>query len=83
MSEIAAIGIDLGGTRIKGILLRDNAIEESIYKPTGAGDNFKDSILDAVNELRIKSGASNVVVGISAPGIPDSENKSITLEWVS
>ena len=79
MSEIAAIGIDLGGTRIKGILLRDNAIEESIYKPTGAGDNFKNSILDTVNELRIKSGASNVVVGISAPGIPDSENKSIAV----
>ena len=79
MSEVTAIGIDLGGTRIKGVILKDNNILESIYRPTGEGDQFKASILETVNELKLKSGSSNIVVGISAPGIPDQENHSIAV----
>jgi glucokinase len=77
MSENLSIGIDLGGTRIKGVILKDNTIQESVYRPTGEGDDFKDSILKTVNELKVKSGLSNIVVGISAPGIPDAKNQSI------
>lgn len=74
------IGIDLGGTRIKGIVLdaSGNPVHQ-LYTPTndGEGETWKEAIKQTVAELKKLSGNDEVIVGISAPGLPDSTNKSI------
>ncbi len=71
-----AIGIDLGGTRIKGVIINDKGeIITQVYHPV-EGDNWKQVIIDTVNELRTKI-AGEHLVGISAPGIPDELNSCI------
>ncbi len=65
------IGIDLGGTKIEGILLDDklNVIERTRI-PTQQEKGYKsilDSIASLVNELKTKSN-DTVSIGISAPG---------------
>ncbi len=65
------IGIDLGGTKIEGILLDDklNVIERTRI-PTHQEKGYKsiiDSITSLVNELKTKSNDA-VSIGISAPG---------------
>ena len=37
----SAIGIDLGGTRIKGVVLHKGQIINHVYALTGEGDIFK------------------------------------------
>ncbi len=65
------IGIDLGGTKIEGILLDDklNVIERTRI-PTQQEKGYKsiiDSIVSLVDELKTKSNYT-VTIGISAPG---------------
>jgi fructokinase len=65
------IGIDLGGTKIEGILLDDklNVIERTRI-PTQQEKGYKsiiDSIASLVNELKTKSN-DTVTIGLSAPG---------------
>jgi len=65
------IGIDLGGTKIEGILVDDklNVIERTRI-PTHQEKGYKsiiDSITSLVNELKTKSNDA-VSIGISAPG---------------
>jgi glucokinase len=78
MSKIA-IGVDLGGTRIKTVAV-DGAggLLYQEYTPTNDGqENWKKTIQGSI-ELAINSlGISNYVVGISAPGIPDQNNSVI------
>ncbi len=78
MQEIA-LGIDLGGTRIKGVILQDGAVAESLYFPTGEGEAFKPAVLDAVRHLQQVAGGAGKVVGLSAPGIPDESNRCIAV----
>jgi len=63
------IGIDLGGTKIKGILVEPGgAILNSIEKPTQAETSKKqifDNILDVINRLRAPEVQS---IGLSIPG---------------
>ena len=65
------IGIDLGGTKIEGILLDDELKEvERKRIPTNQERGYKfiiDSIASLVNDLKSKS-KNNVSIGISAPG---------------
>ena len=65
------IGIDLGGTKIEGILLDDNLnVIERTRIPTHQEKGYKsiiDSITSLVNELKTKSNDA-VSIGISAPG---------------
>jgi glucokinase len=75
-----AIGIDLGGTRIKGVATDANGnILHKLYIPTNDGDDtiWKNAVAETVNELLKKMNSSNSVVGISAPGLPDDDNASI------
>lgn len=74
----AAIGIDLGGTRIKGLYLRDGQVSDWLYFPTGEGESFKESVRDAVNQLCNTIGTNSCPVGISAPGIAAEDGLSIT-----
>jgi glucokinase len=75
-----AIGIDLGGTRIKGIAVdaQGNTLHK-IYVPTNDRDGavWKKVVAQTVNELADKVNSNDSVVGISAPGLPSDDNTSI------
>jgi len=65
------IGIDLGGTKIEGILLDDsfNVVERTRI-PTQQEKGYKsiiNSIVSLVEELKIKA-SDNVTIGVSTPG---------------
>ena len=75
-----AIGIDLGGTRIKALALdADGNILHQLYKPTNDGDDavWKNAVAEAVNELKQNISTEKIVVGISAPGLPNNDNTAI------
>ena len=75
-----SIGIDLGGTRIKGVVIdaAGNILHQT-YTPTNDGEEevWKVAVSKTVNELRQKLKTNNTPIGISAPGIPNTENTSI------
>ena len=74
------IGIDLGGTRIKGVAIdADGNVVHQAYTPTndGEGEVWKAAIAKTVNDLKQKFSSGNVAVGISAPGLPNNENTAI------
>lgn len=77
----AAIGIDLGGTRIKGVALDpDGNLLDQVYTPTedSAGQPWKEAIKETVIKLQESLAGQPHVIGISAPGIPDGENAAIS-----
>jgi glucokinase len=76
-----AIGIDLGGTRIKGSAVdTDGNILHRLYTPTYDGDGavWKHAVADTVNDLLGKIGGDESVIGISAPGLPSEDNTMIS-----
>jgi len=79
MSEIV-IGIDLGGTRIKAVAIdkMGNMLHQN-YQPTNDGDDkvWKNAIAAAVDEIQAKLKSKASIVGISAPGLPNSGNSAI------
>jgi glucokinase len=75
-----AIGIDLGGTRIKGSAVdTDGNILHRLYTPTYDGDGalWKHAVADTVNDLLGKIDSVKSVIGISAPGLPSEDNTTI------
>lgn len=79
MSSIA-IGIDLGGTRIKGLAMtKEGKILHQVYTPTNDGDDkvWKGAVAQTVKELKAKLNNDKTVVGISAPGITNEANTAI------
>ena len=78
MSKIA-IGVDLGGTRIKTVVVDGKGgLLYQEYTPTNDGyENWKETILGSIEQAKNNIGLSNYVVGISAPGIPDGKNSVI------
>ena len=75
-----AIGIDLGGTRIKGTAVdADGNILHRLYTPTFDGDDavWKHAVADTVNDLQGKINGNDSVIGISAPGLPSNDNTRI------
>ncbi len=74
------IGIDLGGTRIKGVAIdiNGNVLHQS-YTPTndGEGEVWKAAIAKTVIDLKQKINYENISVGISAPGLPNNQNTAI------
>lgn len=79
MTDIV-IGIDLGGTRIKVVAIDQsgNLLYEQ-NQPTNDGDDkvWKNAVKTAVNEIQNKLQIKDSVVGISAPGLPNSSNSAI------
>lgn len=74
------IGIDLGGTRIKGVAIdTDGKILHQMYTPTndGEGEVWKAAIAKTVNDLKQKLNTETITVGISAPGLPNKNNTAI------
>lgn len=77
-----AIGIDLGGTRIKAVAIdTEGDLLDQLYQPTNDGDDmvWKNSVAQAVNDLKKKINKQDIVIGISAPGLPDENNKAIAV----
>ncbi|MBN8673856.1 MAG: ROK family protein [Chitinophagales bacterium] len=80
MKQITTIGIDLGGTRIKGVAVDDNGkVVSQTYTPTndGEGEVWKVAIKTTVEELKQKLHSDKISVGISAPGLPSIDNTAI------
>ena len=74
------MGIDLGGTRIKGVAIdAEGNVLHQIYTPTndGEGEVWKKAVASTVKDLKNKLDADKIAVGISAPGLPDKENTTI------
>ena len=74
------IGVDLGGTRIKAVAI--NTEGDILYEhvqPTNDGDDkvWKSAVETAVHKIQSKLRNNNMVVGISAPGLPNSSNSAI------
>jgi len=75
-----AIGIDLGGTRIKVVAIDANGnILRQLYKPTNDGDDkvWKYAVIAAVKELQVILKTEKINIGISAPGLPNENNTAI------
>lgn len=74
------IGIDLGGTRIKAVAIDSKG--KLLYEhnqPTNDGDDkvWKNAVKSAVVELQNNLKIEDVVIGISAPGLPNPSNSAI------
>jgi glucokinase len=75
-----SIGIDLGGTNIKGIILDENGqIVKQSHTPTSDnGDGtWRQNVKDAVEGLRKDFPHPILGVGFSAPGLPNDNNTCI------
>lgn len=75
-----AIGIDLGGTRIKAAVLdADGILVHQELSPTqdGTEATWKGNVKTIVAKLTAQMQLQDFVVGISAPGIPNKENTAI------
>jgi len=75
-----AIGIDLGGTRIKAVAIdATGKVLKENYQPTNDGDDtiWKNAVLAAVNELKSFLQSDNITIGLSAPGLPNDDNTAI------
>jgi glucokinase len=79
MSQVT-IGIDLGGTRIKALAIdADGNVLHENYQPTNDGDDmiWKNAVAAAVQELQKILQKEKIRVGLSAPGLPNSDNTCI------
>ncbi len=77
----AAIGIDLGGTNIKGILLTENGevIHQQQVPTLDEVDGlWKVRVLEMVESLTRSSSLTVEVIGLSCPGFADERNKCIS-----
>lgn len=82
-----AIGIDLGGTQIKGRAVLDSGEElASSTAPTEDGEGhgecaplFAQRVKEMVATLRRAAEGSSTVVGISAPGLVANDGRSISV----
>ena len=75
-----AIGIDLGGTRIKAVALdtEGNLLHEN-YQSTYDGDGmvWKNAVATAIKELQSIIKKEKINIGLSAPGLPNEDNTTI------
>jgi glucokinase len=75
-----AIGIDLGGTNVKGILLNEKGeVLLKHYIPTSdeGDERWRVNVLEMVNFLKAKSQNQVETIGLSAPGLANAENSCI------
>lgn len=77
-----AIGIDMGGTNIKGVLVNEEgAILHEAECATNEKDAawWKDAVAGMLLRLRQKAGHENIPVGLCAPGLASHHNDCIQL----
>lgn len=76
----AAMGIDVGGTHIKGVVLSvEGEVLQSHHIPTfdDASGQWRDRVRDMASTLRECHGAPIPAAGVSAPGLANSDNTAI------
>ena len=75
------IGIDLGGTRIKGVVIDQNGnILHQTNRPTNDGAGaavWKNAVRETVHDLMNMAGLDRSTVGISAPGLANADFTAI------
>ncbi|ADB38662.1 ROK family protein [Spirosoma linguale] len=76
-----AIGIDLGGTRIKGVLIDTNTgtVLHQLITPTGDGKSghWKRAVAETIWALNQQAAEPVQGIGLSAPGLPTPDNTAI------
>ncbi len=76
-----AIGIDLGGTRIKGVLIdtQTGAIIDKRMTSTNDGEtsSWKQAVSQTVRDLKAAASQPVLGVGLAAPGLPNPQNSAI------
>lgn len=75
-----AIGIDLGGTRIKSVLIDEGGqVLQQAYTDTNDGDDrvWKAAVSQAVGHMKSHIGHREFVIGMSAPGLPTDDHGAI------
>jgi len=83
MADIFSIGIDLGGTNVKGVVIdKAGNILEKIEQQTedkkgNSGELWKTTIYEIVAELKGISKQEISAIGLAAPGIADRNNECI------
>lgn len=80
MNNKFSIGIDLGGTRIKAVVIdADGNVLSENCQPTNDGDDkvWKNAVTRAVKELQTIVKTDKLTIGLSAPGLPDDSNTCI------
>ncbi len=78
--SLYSIGIDLGGTRIKAVVIdRQGTVLHQVYALTQDGNDriWKENIAKVIRELSNHLDLQDAPVGISAPGIPNKTNTAI------
>ncbi len=76
-----SIGIDLGCTNIKGVLIdRDGTIIEQLREETNEQDDqhWKNAVAVMIKNLKSKSSTAIKTIGLSAPGLANSDNTCIS-----
>lgn len=76
-----SIGIDLGCTNIKGVLIDGSGnIIEQLKQETNEQDDqhWKQAVSSMINILKSKSSQSIQAIGLSAPGLANEENTCIS-----
>lgn len=76
----AAIGIDLGGTRIKAVVVNDvGSILHQQYADTNDSDDsiWKKVVATTAESLIQRMNEASTTIGISAPGLPNETNEAI------
>ncbi len=72
-----SLGIDLGGTNVKGVLITESG--EILAQETNPIHKYdwKKAVLELVKRIRLKVTDMDVKVGLAAPGLPDERNRQI------
>lgn len=72
------IGIDIGGTHVKGVLIREDRVEHQLSRATLDGEaNWQKIVAEVYRELKHLAGDQLSGIGLSAPGIVDPDNRAI------
>src|SRR5690606_22316196 len=83
---ITAIGIDLGGNNIKGVLINADgdvlhqafqSTTQDATKTNGDNQQWKQSVALMIQELKSKYHHDVEAIGIAAPGLPNKNNSAI------
>lgn len=73
-----SLGLDLGGTNIKLVLLEDGVVRETGEAPTRSEDGGPDAVLQRMVELGRSVGPVDTI-GVALPGLFDEEGAALLL----
>ena len=70
------IGIDIGGTNVKGVVTNGDLITTKISNPTRDGADWKNAVRETFQQLS-EDLSGDFTVGLSAPGIARKDHRAI------